>query len=271
MHSEINIDLPKITMAVKKVALRAGEFIKRERLNFDSARIEHKGHSSNLVSYVDKEAEKIIVSGLMDLVPDAGFVTEEGTVSQHTTEKYCWLIDPLDGTTNFLHNVPIYCTSIALAQGHEVILGVVYDMNRDECFYAWQGGGAWCNDTKIQCSAPHQMKEALIATGFPYIKFEKYQNYMDVLEGLMKSSHGLRRCGSAAIDICWVAAGRFDGYFEYDINAYDIAAGCIILQESGGRVSDFKGNNEYLYGKNIIASSHSIHSDFVQLVSSCWF
>jgi myo-inositol-1(or 4)-monophosphatase len=265
------MNLENIINQVISLAKEAGIFIKNERENFDSSKIEMKGHSANLVSYVDKETEKILVTGLKKIIPEAGFITEEGTVSQHTTEDFCWLIDPLDGTTNFLHNVPIYSTSIALMKGDKIIAGVVYDMNQNECFYAWEGGGAWCNGKKIASSAPKNLSESLIATGFPYFMFDKYREYMNVLEDLMKSSHGLRRCGSAAIDMCWVAAGRFDGYFEYNINSYDIAAGCIILQESGGKVSDFRGGKDYIFGKNIVAASATIHEDFKEIVKKNFF
>ena len=142
------MNIEQIIKQVVTLAKEAGKFIQTERENFDPATIEFKGHSSNMVSYVDKETEKLLVKGLMEIIPGAGFITEEGTVAQHSNEEYCWVIDPLDGTTNFLHNVPIYCTSIGLMKGPKIIGGVIFDMNRNECFYAWEGGGAWCNEKK---------------------------------------------------------------------------------------------------------------------------
>ena len=264
------MNLEHIVKQVIILAKEAGKFIQTERQNFDPAKIEFKGHSANLVSYVDKETEKLLVKGLKNIIPGAGFITEEGTVAQHQSEEFCWLIDPLDGTTNFLHNVPVYCTSIGLMQGDKVVAGVVFDPNRNECFYAWQGGGAWCNDHKIAASKPLNMSQCLIATGFPSHDSAKYDAYLNVLRDLMKDSHGLRRCGSAAIDMCWVAAGRFDAYFEYNINSYDIAAGCIILQEAGGIVTDFKGENDYVFGRNIIASCGVIQTDLLRIVQKNW-
>lgn len=263
------MNLESITLQTIEIAQKAAAFIKSERENFDPAKIEFKGHSSNLVSYVDKEAEKILVEGLSKILPEAGFITEEGTIEQ-SNKEYCWLIDPLDGTTNFLHNVPIYSTSIGLLHNDFPVAGVIIDIPMNEIFHAWKGGGAYANSKKIQVSMPKTLGECLIATGFPYQNFDKSEEYMNVLKGLMENSHGLRRCGSAAIDMAWVAAGRFEGYFEYNINAWDIAAGCIILEEAGGKVTDFKGGNDYVFGKNIIASCGSIHSQFQEIVEKNW-
>lgn len=264
------MNLEQIVNQVIILAKEAGKFIQTERQNFDPSAIEFKGHSSNLVSYVDKETEKKLVTGLKLILPEAGYITEEGTVAQHQTEEYCWLIDPLDGTTNFLHNIPIYCTSIGLMKGSEVVAGVVFDMNRNECFYAWKDGGAWCNGNRINSSRPKNISQCIIATGFPSHDSVKYDAYLNVLKGFMKDSHGLRRCGSAAIDMCWVAAGRFDAYFEYNINSYDIAAGCIILLEAGGQITDFNGLNDYVFGRNIIASCGIIQNDMLNIVQKYW-
>lgn len=264
------MNLISIQQEVEKIARKAGAFIKQESLDFSMEKLETKGHPSNLVSYVDRETEKILVEGLRELLPQASFITEEGTVEQSQSE-YCWLIDPLDGTTNFMHGLPIYCTSIALAHHQTPILGVVYDMNREELFAASKGNGATLNGKTIRSRTVYKLEETLIATGFPYYTFEKYKEYMQILEDLIKNSHGLRRCGSAAIDMCWVASGRMDGYFEYNINSYDIAAGACILIESGGAISDFKNGNDWLFGKNIVAGAQGIHAEFQKLVEKNWF
>ncbi|MFN0049119.1 MAG: inositol monophosphatase family protein [Cytophagales bacterium] len=264
------MNLQNITEQVITIAKEAGNFISNERKNFDPATIEQKGHSANLVSYVDKEAEKILVNTLKKIIPSAGFITEEGTVAQRSNEEYCWVIDPLDGTTNFLHNVPLFSTSIGLLKGDELVSGVVYDISRDEMFSGWKNGGAYLNEKQIKVSGAQSINESLIATGFPYYQFENMQNYLSILVELMKDCHGLRRCGSAAIDLAWVAAGRFDGYFEYNINSYDIAAGCLILSEAGGISTNFKGGSEYLFARNVIASNSKIHQQFQEIVARNW-
>lgn len=249
----------------------AGKFIQQEVRNFDKSKIEFKGHESNMVSYVDKETEKLLVQSLSEILPEAGFITEEETVLQEKKDLM-WIIDPLDGTNNFMHKVPIYSCSVGLMKEGKMVAGVVLDPNRDECFYAFKGGGAWCNDNKIYVSNPPILSKCMIATGIPFYDFEKLDSYINILKKLMKNSHGLRRCGSAAIDMAWVAAGRFDGYFEYNINSYDIAAGCIILQEAGGKVTDFKGENDYIFGKNIVAScGGDIHTEFQKIIQTEWF
>lgn len=265
------MNLQNITLKVAAVVDDAGKFIQKELKHFDKSKIEHKAHVSDLVSYVDKEAEKILVDGLRRILPEAGFITEEETVKQEN-KSLMWLIDPLDGTTNFLHQVPLFSTSVGLMEDGKMVSGVILDTNRDECFYGYKGGGAWCNDDRIHVSQPKSLQECMIATGIPFYNFEKLDAYIDILKILMKNSHGLRRCGSAAIDMAWVAAGRFDAYFEYNIQSYDIAAGCIILQEAGGKVSDFKAGKDYIFGRNIIATcGDTIHEELQQIIEKEWF
>jgi len=183
-------DLKKLLSLVIEVSKKAGAFIREERLHFDPAKVEKKGFN-DLVSYVDKGAEKIIVDGLVHVLPEAGFITEEGTGESHN-EKYRWVIDPLDGTTNFVHSLPVFSVSIALLRDDQVILGVVYEINRDECFYAIEGEGAYCNEQPIRVSAPKKISEALIATGFPYADFNVLEAYLQILSDLIQSTHGLR-------------------------------------------------------------------------------
>ena len=252
----------------QEVAKEVGAFIRKERQHFDVKKVEHKGFN-DLVSYVDKEAERQIVDRLSAILPEAGFITEEGT---NTTkgETYNWVIDPLDGTTNFIHNIPVFSVSIALMEGNELILGVVYEVNRHECFYAMKGGGAYCNDTRIKVSEAEQLSASLIATGFPYYNFELIDKYLATMKSLMQKTHGLRRFGSAAVDLCYVASGRTEGFFEYNLNSYDVAAGALIVKEAGGQVTDFKGGDDYVFGRNIVASNGAIHPDFLGVLSEFW-
>lgn len=260
--------LSKLLEDTQNVAKKVGAFIRKERQHFDLDKIEHKGFN-DLVSYVDKEAEKQIVDSLSRILPEAGFITEEGT-NTTLAEVYNWVIDPLDGTTNFIHGIPFFAVSIALMERNELILGVVYEVNRHECFYAMKGGGAFCNDTRIRVSAAPGLSASLIATGFPYYNFDLVDRYLNSMKSLMEKTHGLRRMGSAAVDLCYVAAGRTEGFFEYNLNSYDVAAGALIVQEAGGTVTDFSGGSDFIFGRRIIASNGHIHSDFLAVLAEFW-
>jgi myo-inositol-1(or 4)-monophosphatase len=262
------IDLMPILEKTRHVARGAGAFIRKERLIFDLKNIETKG-LNDLVSYVDKQAEKMIVDQLSMILPEADFITEEGT-AHISGKEYTWIIDPLDGTTNFIHGLPIYSVSIGLRYKEEIVLGVVYEVNFDECFYATKGGGAFCNDNQISVSTAKTLGESLIGTGFPYSAFGQIDNYLAVLRLLMEKCHGLRRVGSAAVDLCYVACGRLDGFFEYDLKPYDVAAGIIIIQEAGGRVSDFEMGDDFLFGKKIVATNALIHEELGHDIQKIW-
>ncbi|MCH7401406.1 inositol monophosphatase [Belliella kenyensis] len=262
------IDLNLILDQTKSIAKEAGAFIRRERQVFDISKVESKG-LNDMVSYVDKEAEKIIVTKLSEILPEAGFITEEGTKSDET-KAYTWIIDPLDGTTNFIHGIPIFCVSIGLMKDQEIVLGVVYEINLHECFYALKGQGAYCNDTKIKVSNAPSLSECLIATGFPYSAFESIDEYLAILKSLMQKSHGLRRLGSAAADLCYVACGRMDAYFEYNLNSYDVAAGSLIVQEAGGQVTDFRKGDDFIFGREILASNGKVHEEFWKVLRQHW-
>ena len=262
------IDLNVILDQTKEIAKEVGAFIRRERQHFDLASVEAKG-LNDLVSYVDKEAEKIIVARLTQVLPEAGFITEEGTKAEETKE-YTWIIDPLDGTTNFIHGIPVFCVSIGLMKDEEIVLGVVYEINLHECFYALKGQGAYCNDTKITVSKAPTLSESLIATGFPYSAFGQIDEYLGILKVLMQKTHGLRRLGSAAADLCYVACGRMDAYFEYNLNSYDVAAGSLIVQEAGGQVTDFKKEKDYIFGREILASNSQVHEELWEELHKIW-
>jgi myo-inositol-1(or 4)-monophosphatase len=261
------MDLKNIKEQVIQLAKECGEFMQIEAKSFDYSKVELKG-KNDLVSYVDKELEIQIVKRLKEILPEAGFLTEEGTVAQDTNPLK-WVIDPLDGTTNFIHGLPVYSTSIALIDGNDLLVGVVNDPNRNECIHAYKGGGAFCNENIITVSKLDKIEDSLLATGFPFCNFDKLDQYVNILNELMKNAHGLRRMGSAAIDLAYVAMGRFEGYFEYNLNAWDLAAGALIVQESGGTVTDFSGGNNFLFGRELIAAN-SVHQEMMGVIKKHW-
>jgi myo-inositol-1(or 4)-monophosphatase len=203
---------------VVAIARLTGNFIRKESMNFDEAAIEFKG-LNDLVSYVDKTAEKQLVRNLTKLIPDAGFITEEKTINKHG-EVYNWIIDPLDGTTNFIHGIPTYAISIALYEAGQPVIGVVYEINRGEMFFTYHGGAAYLNNKEIRVSQREQLSACLLATGFPYYEFEKQAQYMNLFAEMMRRCHGLRRIGSAAVDLAYVACGRFTYFFTPHIKAF---------------------------------------------------
>ncbi len=262
--TELNI----ICDQVIKIAQVAGNFISKEALKFKTESIEYKD-VNNVVSYVDKEAEKMIVDFLNTLELPAGFITEEGTASTTDTEGLNWIIDPLDGTANYVHGLPNYSVSLALAEGKDVLLGVVYHITTGEVFHAIKGEGAFKNNIPISVGKAQKLGESLMATGFPYYKFEEMTAYLKILESLMQQTHGLRRLGSAAIDLAYVACGYFDGFFEYNLNSWDMAAGVLLVQEAGGKVTDFKGGDNYLFDGDIIAAN-ATHTELLKEISRFW-
>ena len=259
------MDLQHICQQVQETAKKAGQFIREERQKITVEDIELKGKAS-LVTYVDKNAEQMIVKDLKQILPDAGFVTEEETV-QDNGAKLKWVIDPLDGTTNFIHGITPHSVSIALIDGEQPLIGVIYEVGLDEMFYAWKDGGAFLNDKSISVSKSNNHSDVLLATGYPYYDFEKLAEYMNVLRFFMIETRGMRRMGSAAIDLAYVACGRFDGFFEHALHAWDVAAGILLVQEAGGKVSDFKGENDFLFGKEIVASNSNYYPDFFEVIN----
>lgn len=245
-----------------------GVFIREEAITFDHHSVEEKG-LNDLVSYVDKEAEKKLVTGLKEILPGCGFITEEGT-AKHQEEQYIWIVDPLDGTTNFTHGLPIYAISIALMKDNELIVGIVYEINKNEMFSAIKNSGAFCNGEAIKVSQRPMLSQSLLATGFPYYNFDGMTKYLQILSDFMKGTHGLRRMGSAAVDLVYVACGRFEGFFEYNLKPWDVAAGALIVKEAGGTVSDFSGGKDFLFDKEIIAAG-PIHHELQQIIAKHWF
>ncbi len=259
------INLEEICKQIENACREAGAFITRESETYDINSTEKKG-LNDFVSYVDKGSERMLVERLSKLIPDAGFITEEGT-STKVGERYNWVIDPLDGTTNFLYGIHPHAISIALMDHDDIIAGVVYEAGGKETFTAWKNGGAWLNGRKIHVSGSDKLSESLIATGFPYTDFSRLDPYMKCLTHFCKHSRGIRRLGSAAIDLAYVACGKFEAFYEYGLHPWDVAAGIILVREAGGKISDFSGNEKKLSGEEIVAAANLVFSEVLENVS----
>lgn len=260
----MEINLQTLCQDVCSLSRKTGAFILNERQRFTEEKIEIKG-KNDFVSYVDKNSEKQLVEGLSSLLPGSGFIAEEGT-SSFKGETYNWIIDPLDGTTNFIHGLPCYAISIALVKNGIPVLGVIYEINLNECFYAWENGPAYMNGNEIHVSKSSKLSETLIATGFPYYDYDRMDEYINVFRNFMKNTRGLRRLGSAATDLAYVACGRFDGFYEYSLQPWDVAAGAFIVQQAGGKVTDFRGENNYIFGKEIVAGNAAVFDEFLNTI-----
>ena len=288
-------DLEKYTLAVCEIARQAGAYIREERRKFSLDSVERK-HAHDYVSYVDKGSERLIVNALRELLPEAGFITEEGTAEEVKSdevksERLLWVVDPLDGTTNFIHQYAPYAVSIALLQGKTVLIGVVYEICADECFYAWKGGGAWlcgmrnvecgtrseeCGMRNVECGmrseklrvSSQKMQDALLCLQFPY----NSDAYKPVMKRLIDRLYGhvgsIRACGSAAIALCQVAAGRLDGYAEQYIGQWDYMAGSLIVMEAGGTVTDYSGSPDFTQGNSVVATNGVIQQDFLSVIKA---
>ncbi|HEV7232339.1 MAG TPA: inositol monophosphatase family protein [Bacteroidia bacterium] len=257
-----SLNLQEICKQACEAARQAGAFIREEQKKIKPVQVEEKSRNS-LVTYVDKKSEQILVNALKSLIPGAGFMTEEETTVLKG-EAYNWIIDPLDGTTNFIHGIPCYAVSIGLERAGKTILGIVYEVNLDECFYAWENSKAYLNGNEINVSKTANLKDSLIATGFPYYDHTKETEYLQLFREYMHSTRGLRRLGSAATDLAYVACGRFEAFYEYSLHPWDVSGGAFIVQQAGGIVCDFKGKNNYIYGKSIVACNPHIAVEFMK-------
>lgn len=258
--------LENICRSVVNIARTTGDFAFNEIDDLTVDHIKYKGER-DLVTYVDQTAEKRIVASLSKLMPDAGFITEEVTIPNESKE-FTWIIDPLDGTTNFIHGVPFFSVSIALMHFEKVILGVVYNPGMGECFHSFEGGSVYLNDKPIAVSQIYSLGDALIATGFPHDELPDVKSYMELLKVFVDHSHGVRRFGSAALDLAYVACGRFDAFFESGLNSWDVAAGAFFVKQAGGEVCDYTGGSSYLFGKEIIACNKALFPRFFDLTNS---
>ena len=255
---------PMLSNAVK-AARRAGTIINRASQDVGSLKIQTKTYN-DFVTEVDQNAEAAIIETLKDLYPHHAFLGEESGKSENESD-YVWIIDPLDGTTNFLHGMPQYCVSIALQERGVLTQAVIYDPSQNNLFTATKGVGAFLNDKRIRVSQRTKIQQALIGTGFPFRDFKYLDLYLDMLKDMIKNTSGIRRPGSAALDLAYVAAGWFDGFWEINLSPWDIAAGGLIVQEAGGIVGDFEGNGSWLKTGNIVAGNPKIFAQMLQVLS----
>jgi len=260
------MNLKNTTDKVITLTKEVGVYLKEEQHKITSEIIEKKGRN-DFVTYVDKIAEQKIVDKLKIILPQAGFIAEEGTETK-LADEYNWIIDPLDGTTNFIHGLKPFSISIALQQNKEIIIGVVYEVGLNECFYAFKNGGAFLNGKLISVSKTSDLSESLIATGFPYYDYTRLPNFMESLQYFIENTHGVRRFGTAATDLAYVACGRFEAYYEYGLQSWDVAAGSLIVKEAGGKLTDFSGGVNYIFGKEIIVGNNSVFDSFFAKIDS---
>ncbi|MCX7862297.1 MAG: inositol monophosphatase [Bacteroidales bacterium] len=254
----------KLCLKSCEIIEQVAEFIIHEWNVFSWQDVETKG-LHNFVTYIDKKSEEQLVNKLSNLLPNSTFLTEEETIEQQKSTT-TWIIDPLDGTTNYIHRLPPVAISVALYEENMPKLGIIYEISQKECFYTWGDGKAFLNNKQIFVSSRNAIKDGLIATGFPYYDYSRLLGMHQSLEYFFKHSHGVRRLGSAATDLAYVACGRFEAFYEYGLNPWDVAAGAFLVQQAGGNVSDFKGGNDFLYGKEIIATNALVYDEFLKLI-----
>ena len=258
------MNLESLNEELISLCKEVGSYIASEQHKLANTDITTKG-LHDYVTHVDKRSEEMLIKRLSSLLPGSGFLVEENTV-ENTQEEYTWIIDPLDGTTNFIHGLPVFALSIALIKGKETIMGVVYDVRAGECFYAHKDSPAFMNGHEIRVSDRNSLSESLLATGFPYNNFDRQKEYLEMLGHLMQNCRGIRRYGSAAIDLAWVACGRFDGFWEYSLKPWDVAAGSFIVERAGGNCSDFSGEKNFIYGGEIVCGNPEVFRELLGVV-----
>lgn len=261
--------LESLLIEVRKIAAKAGAYISEEGKGFSHSSVQTKGGKTHdLVSYVDKTAESMILERLMELEPGASIISEE------TNPAYAsglnWIVDPLDGTTNFVQGIPHYCVSIALADGNDVLLGLVLEVNRNECFDAIGDKPSQLNGVEIRVSEKKHFGDAMVATGFSVKNHDELEKNLELLKVWIEKTRGIRRLGSAALDLCYVANGTFDLFYETNLSAWDVAGGSLIVKNAGGQVSDFKGDDGFLFGNEIMASNGFLHQSFQEQISNAF-
>lgn len=257
MHPILNV--------ATKAAREAGKIINRASQDVGALKVQTKDYN-DFVSEVDRSAEEAIISILKEAYPTHGFYGEESGKTNVEAESI-WIIDPLDGTTNFLHNFPCYCVSIALQERGVLTQAVIYDPVHNDLFTATKGRGAFLNDKRIRVTNRSKLQDSLISTGFPFKDFSYLDTYLDIFKDMAKKTAGLRRPGSAALDLAYVAAGYTDGFFEINLSPWDIAAGALLVQEAGGIVGDFEGNGSWLSTGNIVAGNPKVFGQMLQVVA----
>ena len=256
---------PTLTIAVK-AARRAGNIINRGARDLDLLTVTSKG-PKDFVSEVDRAAEAAIVDTLLDAFPDHAILAEEGTAKgKNADAENVWIIDPLDGTTNFLHGFPQYCVSIGLQHRGQVTQGVVYDPTRNDLFVASRGRGAFLNDRRIRVSRRDHLRDCLVGTGFPFRDGSYIDAYRQMMRAMIEQTAGVRRPGAAALDLAYVAAGFYDGFFEIGLNPWDVAAGSLLIQEAGGLIGDLQGDANFLHGAQVVAANPKIFAQMISLL-----
>jgi myo-inositol-1(or 4)-monophosphatase len=257
---------PMLNIAIK-AARSAGAIINRASLDLDLLKVNTKA-PNDFVTEVDHAAEATIIDTLLGAYPGHGILAEEsGRARGARDSDYVWIIDPLDGTTNFIHGFPVYAVSIALAFKGQVQQAVVYDPARNDLYFASKGRGAFLNDKRLRVSKRIRMADCLIGTGFPFRKGDDLAHYLRILETVMKSCAGVRRPGAAALDLCYVAAGWYDAFFETGLSPWDVAAGSLMVTEAGGLVGNFTGEAEFLHQREVVAGSPKIYGQLVQMLA----
>lgn len=266
-----DVDLVSLCFQCFPLIEEVGVFISGQFGKVDESAIEEKSLNS-LVSFVDKTAEEMLIHGLNGLFPAAGFLTEEGTTAPGSgSTEWQWIIDPLDGTTNFLFGLPNFAVSVALVYRGEPVIGIVYEVNRQEMFYAIKEGGAFLNGKPISVSKARGLNQTLVATGFPYSNFDRLPFHLEAVGQFQRQTRGIRRWGAASVDLAYVACGRFDLFFEYALNPWDVAAGILMVTEAGGAVSDFRGVEGDISGKEVLASNGLVHSAALEVLIEAYY
>ena len=259
------MDLKHLEEQLIRICRSQSENLKAASGRIQQANVEEKAYN-HLVTEFDKQTELNIVNELKLLLPNSGFLTEENTENNFDSHSVNWIIDPIDGTTNFVYGIPVFSISIALRADDEIVLGIVYDPSKDEAFTAIKGGGARLNGETISVRRTKELAKAFLATGFPYFDFDRLDAYLDVLKELLKKSHSMRRMGSAAIDLAYVACGRFDAFFEYGLSPWDVAAGSLLVTEAGGTVSAFNGKGDFLFDGEIVAGTPLVQKELKEVI-----
>jgi len=258
---------PMLNTAIK-AARKAGSIITRASSDLERLTIRRKQHN-DFVTEVDHAAEEAIIRTLRDAYPSHAFLGEESGNSPKAAEaEHLWIIDPLDGTTNFLHGFPQYCVSIALRHKGVLQQAVVFDPNRNELFTATRGAGAFMNDRRIRVSGLDKLEDALIGTGFPFREFAHFDEYMRMFGNVTRRCAGVRRPGSAALDLAWVAAGRTDGFWEMGLSPWDMAGGALLVREAGGMVGDFEGGETFMESGRIVAANPKVFAGLLQAIAA---
>jgi len=257
---------PMLNVAII-AARKAGNIINRASLDIDQLKVTTKS-TNDFVTEVDQKAEQVVIETLLTAYPGHGILAEEsGREHGAKNSEYVWIIDPLDGTTNFIHGLPFYAVSIALAYRDQVQQAVVYDPTRNDLFYASKGRGAFLNDKRLRVSKRTRMAESLIGTGFPFRKGDNFQRYVKMFTEIMQNCAGVRRPGAAALDLCYVAAGYYDGFFETGLSPWDIAAGSLMITEAGGLIGNFTGESDFMYQREVVAGNPKVYAQMVSILA----